>query len=97
MTLYEHVYELCGEKGCAKFSKGVDITKIKVICMLGAGSYAKVYLVEKFDDTKSKFFAMKVLDKRDLREKDYFSYIKLEQKLLSELSHPFILKLHYSF
>jgi serine/threonine protein kinase len=98
MTLYEHVVELCGEAGCAKFSKGVDIKRIKVICMLGYGSYAKVYLVEKFNETGgSMFYAMKVLDKRDLREKDYFSYIKLEKKLLAQLSHPFILKLHYSF
>lgn len=66
--------------------------------MLGYGSYAKVYLVEKFNETGgSSFYAMKVLDKRDLREKDYFSYVKLEQKLLAQLSHPFILKLHYSF
>jgi len=99
MTLYEHVVELCGEAGCAKFSKGVDIKKIKVICMLGQGSYAKVYLVEKFDDKEenSEFYAMKVLDKRELRNKDYFNYVKLERKLLTELSHPFILKLHYSF
>jgi serine/threonine protein kinase len=40
---------------------------------------------------------MKVLDKRDLKQRDFFSYVKLEQKLLSEMSHPFILKLHYSF
>jgi serine/threonine protein kinase len=40
---------------------------------------------------------MKVLDKRDLQKRDIFNYIKLERKLLSELSHPFILKLHYSF
>lgn len=84
MTLYEHVVELYGEAGCAKFSKGVDIKRIKVICMLGQGSYAKVYLVEKFNETGgSMFYAMKVLDKRDLREKDYFSYIKLEKKLLA--------------
>lgn len=97
MTLYEHVVELCGEEGCRNFSKGVDIKKIKVICMLGYGSYAKVYLVEKFNETGSMFYAMKVLDKRDLKEKDYFSYVKLEQKLLAQCNHPFILKLHYSF
>jgi len=46
--------------------------------MLGYGSYAKVYLVEKFNETSSNFYAMKVLDKRELKEKDYFSYVKLE-------------------
>jgi hypothetical protein len=69
MTLYDHVVEMCGEKGCEKFSKGIDIKKIKVICLLGQGAYAKVYLVEKLDktDTGSTFYAMKVLDKRDLK------------------------------
>ena len=98
MTLYDHVVELCGEAGINNFSKGVDTKSIKVICTLGQGAYAKVYLVEKVDEKgESKFFAMKVLDKRDLQQRDYFNYIKLEKKLLSELSHPFILKLHYSF
>ena len=40
---------------------------------------------------------MKVLDKNTLRDKDYFSYIKLEKQILMTLEHPFILKLHYSF
>lgn len=98
MTLYEHVVELCGEAGIKNFSKGVDTKSIKVICTLGQGAYAKVYLVEKVDENGgSQFLAMKVLDKRDLQKRDIFNYIKLERKLLSELSHPFILKLHYSF
>lgn len=40
---------------------------------------------------------MKVLNKSILKEKDYFSYIKLERQLLMSLNHPFILRLHYSF
>jgi len=40
---------------------------------------------------------MKVLDKNILKEKDYFSYVKLEQKILMKVDHPFILKLNYSF
>ena len=40
---------------------------------------------------------MKVIRKRILKEKDYFSYLKLEKQILLEMDHPFILKLHYSF
>lgn len=40
---------------------------------------------------------MKVLDKTILKEKDYFSYVKLERQILMSLEHPFILKLNYSF
>ena len=83
MTLYDHVVEICGEEGVKNFSKGVDVKKIRVICMLGRGSYAKVYLVEKTDESGSKVYAMKVLDKRDLWKKDHYNYVKLEKKLLS--------------
>lgn len=97
MTLAEHVRETYGDAACENFSKKVDISKIRIHCLLGQGSYAKVFLAEKLNESGSKFYAMKVLDKRELRQKDYFSYVKLEQKLLIELSHPFILKLRYSF
>ena len=40
---------------------------------------------------------MKVLNKADLKRKDYFSYIKLEKQILLQMNNPFILKLHYSF
>lgn len=98
MTLYEHIVEIAGEDGCNKVSKGVDIKKIKVICLLGKGSYASVFLVEKFEeDESSTYYAMKVLDKKELKQKDYFSYVKLEASLLKNFSHPFILNLNYSF
>ena len=66
--------------------------------MLGEGSFAKVFFVKKQEESgKSCYYAMKVLDKTILKEKDYFSYIKLERQILMTLHHPFILKLNYSF
>ena len=65
---------------------------------MGEGSFAKVFFVKKRENNwSSTYYAMKVLDKAILKEKDYFNYIKLEQKILMTLEHPFILKLHYSF
>lgn len=98
MTLYDHLYELAGEEETKKVSKGIDTKKIKVICLLGKGSYASVFLVEKFDsESSSAYYAMKVLDKNMLKEKDYTSYVKVEASLLKSFCHPFILKLNYSF
>ena len=77
-----------------------------MICLLGQGSFAKVFLVKKTPAPQesnetvavsNNYFAMKVLDKSLLKEKDYIDYIKLEKKILVEVVHPFILKLHYSF
>ena len=59
--------------------------------MLGEGSFAKVYLVKK--EAKSRkakasrassqggcmYYAMKVLNKSILKQKAYFSYVKLER------------------
>ena len=48
--------------------------------MLGEGSFAKVFFVKKLEESgQSSYYAMKVLDKTILKEKDYFSYIKLER------------------
>lgn len=72
--------------------------------MLGNGSFAKVFLVRKEEDRCAvsgsrsfTYYAMKVVNKSLLREKDYNSYIKFEKTLTQKLSHPLILKLHYSF
>ena len=72
--------------------------------MLGNGSFAKVYLVRKEEEQCAvsgerhfTYYAMKVLDKRMIKERDYDNFIKLEKTLTQKLNHPFILKLHYSF
>ena len=72
--------------------------------MLGAGSFAQVYLVKKEEEPCAvsgtryfSYYAMKVLNKQLIREKDYIEFIKLEKRMTQNLTHPFILKLHYSF
>lgn len=98
ITLYDYVVDTCGLNAPANFSKDVDLRSIRIICLLGEGSFAKVFFVKKRENNwASCYYAMKVLDKAILKEKDYFEYIKLEQKILMTLEHPFILKLHYSF
>ena len=70
-----------------------------MICLLGEGAFARVFLIKKEESNKSKstYYAMKVIEKKVLHEKNYFHYIMLEKTLLHSLDHPFILKLHYSF
>ena len=95
---YDYVIQTCGPDAPQKFSHQADLRSIRVICLLGEGSFAKVFFVKKKEDSgQSAYYAMKVLDKAILKEKDYFNYIKLERQILMTLSHPFILKLNYSF
>ena len=93
-----------GKDYLTSFSEQVDVTQINIICVLGAGSFAQVYLVRKEEEPCAVFgtryftyFAMKVVSKKLIKEKDYSQFIKLEKLLTQKLSHPFILKLHYSF
>ena len=98
VSLFDYVVQTCGPDAIKNFSSNVNLRAIRVICLLGEGSFAKVFLVKKHEkDGTSGYYAMKVLDKSILKEKDYFSYIKLEKQILMTLNHPFILKLHYSF
>jgi len=81
-----------------------DLKQIELICTIGSGSFADVYLVRKEEEPCAKtgtrffhYYAMKVVSKKLLREKDYQSYIKFEKTLTQKLKHPLILRLHYSF
>ena len=107
ITLYDEVVRTAGAEQLRYFSRKVDLRSINIICLLGEGSFAKVYLVRKeqkgivanhpSSQKAYTYYAMKVLNKGILKQKDYFSYIKLERQLLLALDHPFILKMHYSF
>mmetsp|Transcript_11291 Transcript_11291/g.16881 ORF Transcript_11291/g.16881 Transcript_11291/m.16881 type:complete len:936 (+) Transcript_11291:148-2955(+) len=63
--------------------------------VVGRGSYGKVFLV-KHRKLKS-LFAMKVLRKQDIVERDVVDNIQLERKVLETVDHPFLVALRYAF
>ena len=69
-----------------------DFEKLK---LLGKGSFGKVYLVRQ-KNTKN-LFAMKILSKEYLKEKNEQEHTKTERQLLSQLNNPFIINLYYAF
>lgn len=62
---------------------------------IGSGSYGIVYKVVK-KDTQA-VYAMKCLSKYFLNKSKMLDYAISEINIMKSLSHPFILKLHYSF
>ena len=64
--------------------------------VIGSGSFGDVYLVEK-KDTPMKYYAMKVLDKKRVREENLNRYVLTERRVLSLLNHPFITRLRFAF
>ncbi|CAD8166532.1 unnamed protein product [Paramecium pentaurelia] len=66
-----------------------------VLTQLGKGSFGQVYLVQKKGNTN--YYAMKILIKRKLQAAGIVKYIQTERKILTYVTSPFIVKLHYAF
>lgn len=69
-----------------------------MVKVIGRGSFAKVYLVKKYNDDNSfNFYALKVLKKTFIYEKKQMRNTLQERKVLLEVKHPFIVEMHYAF
>jgi serine/threonine protein kinase len=74
------------------------------IMKLGQGSFGQVFLVEKFNNkpdgtsvSTGKFYAMKILNKKQIFGQNLVKYAKTERDVLSYTKHPFIVGLKYAF
>ena len=78
------------------FEKSSKIGDFVLIKMLGKGAHGKVLLCEK-KDHKKKQYAMKIIKKRHIIEKNQIEHIISEKNILSKLSHPFLVSLKETF
>ena len=78
----------------------------KALMKLGQGSFGVVYLVEKLKvdpngviepQKTGKFFAMKILNKKQILGQNLVKYAKTERDVLTYTRHPFIVGLKYAF
>ena len=65
------------------------------ISVIGKGTYAKVLLVRQVKE--GEVYAMKVLKKKYILEKNQEKNIMNEKSILASLDHPFLVKLRESF
>ena len=71
--------------------------QFELLKVIGQGSYGKVFLVKKTTGSDTGcLYAMKVLKKATLKIRDRMR-TKTERNILTEVEHPFIVKLHYAF
>ncbi|KAJ5067742.1 non-specific serine/threonine protein kinase [Anaeramoeba ignava] len=75
--------------------KQITINDFNIKKKIGVGKFGSVYLVEKKDIKKE--FAMKILNKKKLIQESQVNHANLENKILSNLNHPFVVKLECSF
>lgn len=73
----------------------VGIEDFEVLKVVGQGAFAKVYQVRK--KGTSDIYAMKVMRKDKIMEKNHAEYMKAERDILTQIDHPFIVQLRYSF
>ncbi|XP_065907289.1 beta-adrenergic receptor kinase 1-like [Dysidea avara] len=73
----------------------MDIEDFYMLRLIGRGGFSEVHACRK-DDT-GKLFAVKCLDKRRIKMKRGESMALNERDILSRLSNPFIVNMHYCF
>jgi len=72
-----------------------SIDDFTVLRVLGKGAFGKVMLVRCKDDTV--IYAMKSLNKQQLREKGEVTHTKTERKALEDTHHPYLVHLRFAF
>lgn len=73
----------------------VGIDDFEVLKVVGQGAFAKVYQVRK--KGTSEIYAMKVMRKDKIMEKNHAEYMKAERDILTKIDHPYVVQLRYSF
>ncbi|CAH6719653.1 serine/threonine-protein kinase Kin82p [[Candida] jaroonii] len=73
----------------------VNPSSFEKIKLLGKGDVGKVYLVK--EKASNKLYAMKVLNKKEMIERNKIKRVLTEQEILSSSNHPFIITLYHSF
>lgn len=76
-------------------TKGVGTEDFEVLKVVGQGAFGKVFQVRK--SGTSEIYAMKVMRKDKIMEKNHIEYMKAERDILTKVDHSFIVRLRYSF
>lgn len=73
----------------------VSVDDFDLLTVIGKGSFGKVMQVRKKDS--GRIYAMKVLRKEAIVERDEVGHTRSEKNILGHIQHPFIVGLKYSF
>ncbi|XAR68700.1 Non-specific serine/threonine protein kinase [Bertholletia excelsa] len=73
----------------------ISLEDFEVLKVVGQGSFGKVFQVRM--RCTSEIYAMKVVRKDKIMEKNHAEYMKSERDILTKIQHPFIVQLRYSF
>ncbi|KAH7405522.1 hypothetical protein KP509_15G073900 [Ceratopteris richardii] len=78
-----------------KAAKKLGPQDFKLLRVVGQGAFGKVFQVQEIET--GEIYAMKVMRKDTIMEKNHGEYMKAERDILTKIIHPFIVQLQYSF
>jgi len=73
----------------------VTVASFEFLTVIGQGSFGKVVQV-RLKGTGD-IFAMKILNKKNIVDRGEVEHTRAEKNILMKVTHPFLMKLHYSF
>ena len=73
----------------------MSVDNFKIIKLLGTGTFGKVLLVKL--KSSNALYAMKVLNKKTLKEKEQEIHTKNERDFMIKVSSPFVINIKYAF
>lgn len=79
------------------FNQKLSISDFDLLKVLGKGSFGKVMLVRKKDDTNGTLYAMKTLRKAALLKRNQVAHTATERYILQNIHCPFLVHLVYAF
>ena len=88
-----HIHTALGPGVSPADGDELSMRDFELLGFLGSGSVGRVYLVRR-RDAGMRLYALKTVPKKGLKE---IARAKEERRILQELSHPFIVSLHYAF
>ena len=75
--------------------RNIGLEDFEVLKVVGQGAFGKVYQVRR--NGTSEIYAMKVMRKDKIMQRNNADYVKSERDILTKMDHPFIVRLIYSF
>ncbi|KAM3128606.1 hypothetical protein pb186bvf_019303 [Paramecium bursaria] len=89
------IITLSSYMGTPQHKNKVGLNDFVLMKCIGVGGFSRVYLVKK--KSTGKFFAMKIIDKLIIRERNISNIIENERNIMAVTSHPFLNKIEFAF
>jgi len=101
LSAYRFIHDPANFQAQLAFSQQVgerlqpQLSDFLILKAISKGAFGRVFVVQKCNT--GDIYAMKVLNKKELLDKNQQRNARLEQNILARVNNPFVVKLYYSF